>query len=533
MNLRPEPQHARVMPINTASNTDVEIQQCFSALNQLIVQFNQLTSLQGSLQANIEALFKRIAGTYPYDGTDEHDKGYISNEVLKNWPNANFEVGAVISNVQTPLLDIDIPNATTTFTAEAGLVSVLGGSTGNGGGGQVALDDAGAYGMMKDGSNLMLGIGSGVLEVAGNGGVKVGGTGTFNGLEFVSGLYISGSVTGSGGLIDDPPGPSTEMYARYNAVGSPNPTDGAVWYSLSTFFPNLTVGTDWEGSTSITQLGTVTAGTWEADPIGLDYIVNVAAYSLLGNNTNADAYPASLNATAVKTMLALENVENVALSTWHGTTQITQIGAASATSLTTETGNITTVNATTGNITTVNSTTGNITTVAATTVGATTGNITTVNATTVNTTTVSASGNIGVTGNVTAYRFMGAGTGNWQAMPGADGTFGFQFLTHSGYNAFSIDTTSLSNPVCTTYGDLHVGGTGNLYVNSLGFVMAKYFYSPQQVIFRSFGYDVDSNGVGGPQGFQFICPDGTNAMFIDTRTGYKIMYPVRLVLPVS
>jgi len=47
----------------------------------------------------------------------------------------------------------------------------------------------------------------------------------------------------------------------------------------------------------------------------------------MGNSTtNASAVPTGLSTSAVRTMLAINNVENTALSTWGGSTNITTVG---------------------------------------------------------------------------------------------------------------------------------------------------------------------------------------------------------------
>jgi len=56
-------------------------------------------------------------------------------------------------------------------------------------------------------------------------------------------------------------------------------------------------------------------------------MANLSANSLIGNNTESSATPLALSAAQVKTLLSLNNVENTALSTWTGSSNLTTVGA--------------------------------------------------------------------------------------------------------------------------------------------------------------------------------------------------------------
>ena len=88
----------------------------------------------------------------------------------------------------------------------------------------------------------------------------------------------------------------------------------------------LTTGT-------ITLTGDVTgsgvssfATTIAAGSVTLAKMANFAANSIMGNNTGTNSAPIALTAAQTKTLLALNNVQNIALSTWTGSTSITTIG---------------------------------------------------------------------------------------------------------------------------------------------------------------------------------------------------------------
>lgn len=102
----------------------------------------------------------------------------------------------------------------------------------------------------------------------------------------------------------------------------------------------------WTGSSSITTLGTVSSGTWNATAIPV-------SKGGTGNTTftqdsvimydNSTSRLASKTPTQVKTAIGLNNVENTALSTWTGNTSINTVGT-----ITTGTWNATPIPVTSG-----------------------------------------------------------------------------------------------------------------------------------------------------------------------------------------
>ncbi|MFA6437584.1 MAG: hypothetical protein WC242_05275 [Candidatus Paceibacterota bacterium] len=77
------------------------------------------------------------------------------------------------------------------------------------------------------------------------------------------------------------------------------------------------------GSTSITTLGTIATGTWNADSI-LD--IKIASSTEYLADIGWSGGSAGLNAATGRTSLELNNVENTALSTWAGSTNLTTLG---------------------------------------------------------------------------------------------------------------------------------------------------------------------------------------------------------------
>lgn len=75
----------------------------------------------------------------------------------------------------------------------------------------------------------------------------------------------------------------------------------------------------WPGSTNITTIA--------PNSVSLENMGTLAANTIIGNNTGVSATPQALSATDVKSLLALNNVENTALSTWPGSTNINTLGS--------------------------------------------------------------------------------------------------------------------------------------------------------------------------------------------------------------
>jgi hypothetical protein len=296
MNERPWPAYPQVSPISGATAGNAGIQQVAAALNALIAQFNQqattlgglgqqivwmrealvaLQELQSTMGADITQLaadLVEVAGLIPevpLPFTGANDDGYITNEALQSWPAADWIVGfsevpalTVHSSEKEPYVEV---------SASAGPLYVSNGA--------VYLDQASNFGIAILEGNLQLGavggavVTAGVLNASGGfaSGLNVGASVTTGGLTFVNGLYTEGESTG--GVVD--PVDDGLFYLRYHEPA----VEDAVWYSLATFLPGLVVDTAWAGSASLTTLGTVGTGTWEADPIADDFIASAATWT--------------------------------------------------------------------------------------------------------------------------------------------------------------------------------------------------------------------------------------------------------------
>jgi hypothetical protein len=95
------------------------------------------------------------------------------------------------------------------------------------------------------------------------------------------------------------------------------------------------------GSGTVTSVSVVTANglsgtvanptttpaiTLDISGLALTKLATIADQTILGNNSGGASSPLALTASQTKTVLSLNNVENTALSTWAGTTNITTLG---------------------------------------------------------------------------------------------------------------------------------------------------------------------------------------------------------------
>ena len=71
----------------------------------------------------------------------------------------------------------------------------------------------------------------------------------------------------------------------------------------------------WTGNSYISQVGTITSGTWNGDII-----------SVTSGGTGLSSIDTLLNSSTTQDDVGLSNVENTALSTWPGTSNITTLG---------------------------------------------------------------------------------------------------------------------------------------------------------------------------------------------------------------
>ena len=88
------------------------------------------------------------------------------------------------------------------------------------------------------------------------------------------------------------------------------------------FFRNVTA----DVITGNTVNGAVMGGSVSDGSITLAKMANLAANSIIGNNTGFTITPKALNVSEVRSMLSISNVDNVSLNSWTGSPNITQVG---------------------------------------------------------------------------------------------------------------------------------------------------------------------------------------------------------------
>ena len=124
---------------------------------------------------------------------------------------------------------------------------------------------------------------------------------------------------------------STYALTINNSVGTAvltyNPATAAASLTLTKAMVGLsnvenTKLSTWAGSANLTTVGTITSGTWHGSAIGNSYLEN-STITLAGT---AVSLGGALTAAQLRSLLSINNVENVALSTWRGSTYINTVG---------------------------------------------------------------------------------------------------------------------------------------------------------------------------------------------------------------
>lgn len=186
---------------------------------------------------------------------------------------------------------------------------------------------AGAAGFMTGADKTKLdGIESGAnnyVHPSGDGNLHVPATGTTNNTKALKAGATAGSL--SWGFVD-----WSEVTSKPSTF-----TPSSHTHSTSEI-SNLS---SWTGSSAITTLGTIASGTWNGTAITSTYIAanavtfakiqNISAGEFLARNSLGIGNVEAVSTTNVRSILSINNVENTALSTWAGTTNITTLGTVS------------------------------------------------------------------------------------------------------------------------------------------------------------------------------------------------------------
>jgi hypothetical protein len=191
------------------------------------------------------------------------------------------------------------------------------------------------------------GISGQVLTSDGTGGFAWGSS-TATNLGYTSSA-TNGTVTSSTGTSATIPAGSTSV-ASLMLPTDKTKLDGlsALTAATSSSLGGIKVGTGLsvttDGTLSATNTGTITSvatndglsgGTVTSGAVtlgittgGIAYskLATIAAGTILGNNGSTTASPSAITATAIPSMIGLGNVENTALSTWTGSSNITTLG---------------------------------------------------------------------------------------------------------------------------------------------------------------------------------------------------------------
>lgn len=162
----------------------------------------------------------------------------------------------------------------------------------------------------------LTGTNSGDQTITLTGGVTGSGTGSFA-ATVITNANLTGVVTSTGNATAIANGAITNAMLANGAVANLSGTN--------TGDQTITLTSD------VTGTGTGSfATTIAANAVTLSKMATMATASILGRNTAGTGIPEVLSASTTKSLLSLNNVENTALSTWAGSTNVTTLGTLTA-----------------------------------------------------------------------------------------------------------------------------------------------------------------------------------------------------------
>ncbi len=122
-------------------------------------------------------------------------------------------------------------------------------------------------------------------------------------------------------LIDDADAAAARATLELGTLATQSGTFSGTSSGTNTGDQTITLTSDVTGSGTGSFATTIAAGA-----VSLSKMANMATASFLGRNTAGTGSPEVLSASTARTMLSINNVENTALSTWSGSTNITTLG---------------------------------------------------------------------------------------------------------------------------------------------------------------------------------------------------------------
>jgi hypothetical protein len=280
--------------------------------------------------------------------TGTGDSFFVGDQAADSSPFVIDAAGQVGIGSATPAVALDVVGAVTatSLVTGTGFAPTASTATGN----RLYLPATNTLGLAVNGAGEVQLTSTALSPVTSDGNALGTGTLMWSDLFLASGAVVdfnngdvtlthsSNTLTIAGGALAGDGSGLTTLNADSLASGTvPTARLGSGTANSSTYLSGAGTWTTPTASIADGDKGDITVSssgaTWTIDSgaVSLSKMADMATASILGRNTAGTGTPEVLSAATVKTILSLNNVENTALSTWSGSSNITTLGTISGT----------------------------------------------------------------------------------------------------------------------------------------------------------------------------------------------------------